>query len=120
MGNRRSSAQASVEQRASAGHLALGRSRLLNLESLDKVQAMVATSHHEGATKVWPVSQWPQELPPTAFPIFTHFLLCGLVPPVSDFFYALLENYQIHMLHLCPEEVLLLTNFAYLCEALCG
>src|SRR4051812_248580 len=56
----------------------------------------------------------------STFRFFVYFLLCSVVPPFSDFFCVVLENYQIHALCLRPEAILLLANFAYLCEAFLG
>uniref|UniRef100_A0A453P9W4 Transposase (putative) gypsy type domain-containing protein n=1 Tax=Aegilops tauschii subsp. strangulata TaxID=200361 RepID=A0A453P9W4_AEGTS len=41
----------------------------------------------------------------------------GLVPPFSDFFYAILSHYRIHALHLQPISILVLAIFAFYCEA---
>ena len=54
------------------------------------------------------------------FPIFLHTLYAGLVPPFSSFLLAILEAYQIHLLHLHPNSILILAIFAYLCEAYIG
>ena len=54
------------------------------------------------------------------YPIFMHTLFAGLVPPFSDFFLAVLERYQIQVLHLHPNSILVLAIFAYLCEAYIG
>ena len=53
-------------------------------------------------------------------PIFIDALWAGLLPPFSAFFNAVLEHYQIHMLHLDPQSVSLLAVFAFLCEAIVG
>ena len=52
--------------------------------------------------------------------IFIDALWAGLIPPFSAFFNAVLEHYQIHMLHLDPQSVTLLAIFAFLCEAMVG
>ena len=54
------------------------------------------------------------------YPIFLHTLFAGLVPPFSDFLMAVLETYQIQLLHLHPNSILILSIFAYLCEAYVG
>jgi hypothetical protein len=56
----------------------------------------------------------------TEIPIFLHALLAGLVPPFSDFFFAILSHYQIQALHLNPASITLLATFAFLCEAMVG
>ena len=54
------------------------------------------------------------------YPIFLHTLFAGLVPPFSDFLEAILETYQIQLLHLHPNSILIFSIFAYLCEAYVG
>ena len=44
----------------------------------------------------------------------------GLVPPFSDFFYEALDHYGLQALHLHPNSVLLMSIFAYYCEAYLG
>lgn len=56
----------------------------------------------------------------TVAPIFLYFLIAGLLPPFSDFFLAVLEHYQVRMLHLHPNAVLTLAIFTHLCEAFVG
>lgn len=40
--------------------------------------------------------------------------------PFSAFFYAILEHYRIHVLHLQPNSIVILIVFACLCEAYLG
>ena len=54
------------------------------------------------------------------YPIFLHTLFAGLVPPFSHFLMAILDTYQIQLLHLHPNSILILSIFAYLCEAYIG
>ena len=56
----------------------------------------------------------------TEVPIFIDALWAGLIPRFSAFFNAVLEHYQIHMLHLDPQSVTLLAVFAFVCEAMVG
>lgn len=44
-------------------------------------------------------------------------IVAGPVPPFSDFFYAVLRHYRLQALHLHPNSVLLLSTFAFYCEA---
>ena len=44
-------------------------------------------------------------------------IVAGLVPPFSDFFYAVLSHYKLHALHLHPNSVLLLSIFTFYCDA---
>ena len=45
--------------------------------------------------------------------IFHDFYAAGLVPPFSEFFLAVLETYGLHMLHLHPNAMVILSLFAY-------
>ena len=100
---------------------ALGRSRVLNDEAMDKVRPMLASSFNEwGETVAWPASRTRTAQTATEVPIFIDALWAGLIPPFSAFFNAVLEHYQIHMLHLDPQSVTLLAVFAFLCEAMVG
>ena len=49
--------------------------------------------------------------------IFHDFCTAGLIPPFSEFFMAVLEAYGLHMLHLHPNAMVILSLFAYVCEA---
>ena len=84
---------------------------------LDKVRHMAASETNEhGASVLKPADNAGGGL----YPIFMHTLFAGLVPPFSDFFLAVLERYQIQILHLHPNSILILSIFAYLCEAYIG
>ena len=52
--------------------------------------------------------------------IFHDFCVAGLISPFSEFFMAILEVYGLHMLHLPPNAVIILSLFAYVCEAYVG
>ena len=56
----------------------------------------------------------------TFFPFFSSSITAGLVPPFSDFFYEVLDHYGLQVLHLHPNPILLLSIFAYYCEAYLG
>ena len=84
---------------------------------LEKVRHMAASATNEhGATVLKTVDNSFGDF----YPIFMHTLFAGLVPPFSDFFLAVLERYQIQVLHLHPNSILVLAIFAYLCEAYIG
>ncbi|KAE8770933.1 hypothetical protein D1007_57241 [Hordeum vulgare] len=53
-------------------------------------------------------------------PLHFHGLLSGVVPPFSGFLSAVHSHYQIHTLHLDPRSLVLLSAFAFLCEAFVG
>ena len=94
---------------------------LHNQEAMDKVRPMLASSFNEwGRTVAWPVSQACVDRTATEVPFFIDALWAGLVPPFSTFFNAVLAHYQIHMLHLDPQSVTLLSVFAFVCEAMVG
>ena len=84
---------------------------------LEKVRRMAASATNEhGATVLKPADNSFGDF----YPIFMHTLFAGLVPPFSDFFLAILERYQIQVLHLHPNSILVLAIFTYLCEAYIG
>ena len=68
----------------------------------------------------WPASRAVVDMTTTEIPIHLHALWAGLIPPFSAFFNAVLEHYQIHMLHLDPQSMTLLAVFAFVCEAMVG
>ena len=99
----------------------LGRSRVLNNEAMDKVCPLLASNFNEwGETVAWPASRIRTAQAATEVPIFIDAHWAGLIPPFSAFFNAVLEHYQIHMLHLDPQSVTLLAVFAFVCEAMAG
>ena len=104
----------------SLAKLALEKSRVTSEAQLDRVRHMVATDFNEwGAMELKPAHS-RGKLGATFYPVFWHTLFAGLVPPLSDFFEAILETYQIRLLHLQPNSVLILAIFANLCEAYLG
>ena len=62
----------------------------------------------------------PETLGGAFYPFFLHGVFAGLVPTLSGFFYAVLRHYNLHTLHLHPNYVLLLSIFAFYCEAFVG
>ena len=52
--------------------------------------------------------------------IFHDFCAAGLIPTFSEFFMAVLETYGLHMLHLNPNVVVMLSLFAFVCAAYVG
>jgi hypothetical protein len=112
---------ATVAGQGTAAEPALGRSTVINEEGLDKICPMVASVFNEwGATKIWPASRPALDLEVTTIRIHIPALLSGLVPPFSDFFNAVLGHYQVHLLHIDPKTILLLSALAFLCEAFVG
>ncbi|XBH71422.1 hypothetical protein VPH35_098876 [Triticum aestivum] len=98
---------------------AVGRSRVLNWEAMDKVRPVLATRFNEwGGMVAWPTSRPSVDRIATVVQFFIDALCAGLVPPFSAFFNSVLSHYQIHMLHLDPQSVALLVVFAFVCEAM--
>ena len=63
---------------------ALGRPRVLNEDSMDKVHPMLASSFNEwGKTVAWPASRTRMARAATEVPIFIEALWAGLIPPFS-------------------------------------
>lgn len=90
-----------------------------NEKALSKVRNLVADRTNEhGATALKPAAHGKRLR--GFFPIFQHCLAAGLVPPFSPFLEAVLAYYQVQLLHLHPNSVLILAIFAYLCEAYLG
>ena len=90
-------------------------------EGLGKVSSALATIFNEcGRTTAWPASHSSIDRIVTEVPYFADALWVGLVPPFSDFFNAVLSHYQIHMMHLGPESITLLSVFAFVCEDMMG
>ena len=77
-------------------------------------------SNERGKTKLWAGSGVPEPAGSTFFPFFMSSVVAGLVPPFSDFFYEVLGHYRLQALHLHPNSILLLSIFAFYCEAYLG
>ena len=91
----------------------------VNEAALDKIRHLVAGKTNEHGASALQAAKLGR-LPKGFFPIFVHTIYAGLVPPYSPFLEAILEFYQIHLLHLHPNSILILSIFAYLCEAYLG
>src|SRR5438105_7409871 len=52
--------------------------------------------------------------------IFTSFLTAGLASPFSEFLRYVLSYYGIHLAHLIPNSIVILSTFAHLCEIFLG
>ena len=73
---------------------AIGRSRVLNREAMDKVRLALATSLNEwGGTVAWPASRASVDRTATEVQFFIDALWAGLVPPFSALFNAVLSHY---------------------------
>ena len=73
-----------------------------------------------GETGLRAGSAKPEAKGSTFYPFFMNTIIAGLVPPFSEFFYAVLRHYRLQDLHLHPNSILLLSIFAYYCEAHVG
>ena len=94
---------------------ALSKSRIV-AAGIGKVRYLAgAETNEHGVTRMEPAGS--RRIGEGYYPIFLHSLFAGLVPPFSDFLEAILETYQIQLLHLHPNSILILSIFAYLCEA---
>jgi hypothetical protein len=63
------------------------------------------SSEHKGITHKHGAT-WKKYVTPTMYPFFIHFVYAGLVLPFFDFFWAVLEHYQIQALHLHPNSIM--------------
>ena len=52
--------------------------------------------------------------------VFTSFLTAGLAPPFSEFLRYALSYYGVHLAHLAPNSIVILSTFAHLCEMFLG
>ena len=77
-------------------------------------------SNERGKTELRAGSAVPEPVGSTSFPFFMSSVVAGLVPPFSDFFYEVLGHYGLQVLHIHPNSILLLSIFAYYCEAYLG
>jgi hypothetical protein len=53
-------------------------------------------------------------------PIFSVFVLEGVVPPISPFLHTILTVYGLNFAHLHPSAVVILVVFQWLCEHFVG
>ena len=99
---------------AEAGPLVLEASKILDAEDLARVLPLVAgPSHNYGKTRILPGSAVVERSESSVQPVFLHSIVAGLVPPFSDFFLAVLTHYDIHLLHLQPNSIAILSIFAF-------
>ena len=90
-------------------------------KNLARMRQMAAAQGNEmGKTALRIGSAQPKDKGSTFYPLFMSVVIAGLVPPFSEFFLAVLRQYQLHALHLHPDSILLLSIFAYYYEAHVG
>ena len=90
-------------------------------EKLAAARRMTVGENDEEREAVLRAGSAKPEAPGSTFrPFFLNSVFAGLVPPFYDFFYAVLSHYGLHALHLHPNSVLLLSIFAFYCEAFVG
>ena len=90
-------------------------------EKLAAARRMTVGDDDEGREAALRAGSAKLEAPGSTFrPFFWNSAFPGLVPPFSDFFYVVLSHYGLHALHLHPNSVLLLSIFAFYCEAFVG
>ena len=58
--------------------------------------------------------------PADSYPFFCAYFYCGLVPPYSDFFSAMMFNYGFGLLDFTPNAMTGMAVFAHLCENFVG
>ncbi|KAE8775653.1 hypothetical protein D1007_51823 [Hordeum vulgare] len=79
-----------------------------------------AESNEDERTPIWPGAKEKRPASKAVHPFFLHSVYAGLVPPFSSSFTSILNHYGIQALHLRPNSVLLLSVFAFFCEAFVG
>ena len=93
----------------------------MSLKNLAATRLMTAVEGSEmGETELRVGSTKPKAKGSTFYPFFMSTVIASLVPPFSDIFYIVLRHYRLQALHLHPNSVLLLSIFAYYCEAHVG
>ncbi|KAE8768856.1 hypothetical protein D1007_59620 [Hordeum vulgare] len=86
---------------AAAVEPAVMPSRISKAEDLSPVLLLVSCDTNKwGATTISPGSEAPSGLVKIAYPFVLHIIYARLVPPFSNFFYAILSHYPIRALHL--------------------
>ena len=100
---------------------ALRAPKTVTEEEVKRVKDIVGSAHNEwGPTPLWSGEVKRSALPPSACPVPVHFIAAGLVVPFSPFLLAVLSHYKIKLLHLRPEAIVILSTFAFGCEAFLG
>jgi hypothetical protein len=106
---------------ALAPEVPLLQSRVKSDWELQTVCRMVGRENNEwGATRIWHDQTLQASLSETARPFFLFSVFAGMVPPFLPFLLAILEMYDIQVIHLHPKFIALLEVFAYACEAWVG
>ena len=54
--------------------------------------------------------------PPDSYQFFTAYFICGLFPPFSEFFEAIMTIYGFHLLDFTPNAMATMAIFTHLCE----
>ncbi|KAE8798610.1 hypothetical protein D1007_26095 [Hordeum vulgare] len=79
-----------------------------------------AESGEHGRTLIWPDSIAKRPALKAVYPFFLHIVFAGFVSRFFSFFTGILNHYGIQALHLQPNSILLLSVFAFYCEAFVG
>ena len=90
-------------------------------EKLQTMLLLTASDDNEWKKTMLGVSTAVVELASSNFfPFFMHNVYSGLVPQFSHFLFTVLNRYGLHALHIHPNSILLLSIFAFYCEAFMG
>ncbi|KAE8767188.1 hypothetical protein D1007_61493 [Hordeum vulgare] len=81
---------------------------------------MTNESKEHGRTLIWGDASAKRPSSKAVYPFFLHSIFAGLIPPFSAFFTAIPNHYGIHALHLQANSILILSVFAFYCEAFVG
>jgi hypothetical protein len=57
---------------------------------------------------------------PGDFVVFSLYALSGLMPPLSSFFFMLLEHYGLQLPHLSPHSITMVSMFVHFCQMFVG
>ena len=86
-------------------------------KNLAAARLMTAEGDEKRKTVLRVGSAEPEAPGSTFYPFFTSSIVAVLVPPFSDFFYAVLQHYGLQAFHLHPNSILLLSIFVFYCKA---
>ena len=91
---KRNKSAGSASGSASSLDAALEESSIIREEDYSEVQPFLSSSHNEhGPMRIWARSTMARTLSKSCYPFYLYSISVGLVPPFSEFFYAILEHY---------------------------
>jgi hypothetical protein len=108
--------RAATHAMASLGH----PDRFQSEEALNLVRGLLGWSAPELAGRIRASAAPLDDLAVGEFVMFTSYISCGLVLPISPFFLLLLEEFGLQLQHLTPHSILQGAIFVHFCEMFVG